>query len=334
MPIIRCLLFSLWVLFLSSVLGGRNDHAPIPHIEERTYKGEIRLTDFITDEALVLNPATAKSASPDAVYVLDYGGPSIKKFTSSGILAETFGNGRGSGPGEFDNPTDFDVAPDGDVYVSDPVNGRVSHFAPNGTHLGDYRTEHRPHRIAAFERGFVIMALSAEHMFEAYDGDERTTTYDTPSEYSLRESSAFDGFIAGTTQRGVVYAGLWYGRLIAFGRSGTIRFNRPSRNESSPPNIIRTRSGDTVTERVDRENASISALSVCIDEGYTYVLSRDFERDGVAVLDRYHLESGDYEASFRLEYEDARLRDVAVSKNRLYAAAYNGVIVAGEIPGE
>jgi hypothetical protein len=113
-------------------------------LSDRTYEGKISLTEVVDDAAVLLDPMSVASTSSDAFYVLDFGVPVVKKFTPSGEQTNAFGNGSGSGPGEFENPTDFDVAPDGEIYVSDPVNGRVSHFAPDGSHIGDYRTESHP----------------------------------------------------------------------------------------------------------------------------------------------------------------------------------------------
>jgi tripartite motif-containing protein 71 len=44
----------------------------------------------------------------------------------------------GTGPGQFDNPGDIGIGPNGDVYVVDFFNHRVQYFTPSGTYLGEW----------------------------------------------------------------------------------------------------------------------------------------------------------------------------------------------------
>jgi tripartite motif-containing protein 71 len=44
----------------------------------------------------------------------------------------------GSGDGQFDEPWDVGVAPDGTVFVTDPDNDRVQYFTPSGSFLGKW----------------------------------------------------------------------------------------------------------------------------------------------------------------------------------------------------
>lgn len=319
-------LFGYSLLFPSSMDGEAKPK------NDRVYKGEVQLREVITDESL-LNPFSAKTNTQEALYVFDFGAPAVKKYTMSGNLILEMGNGNGRGPGEFENPTDFDISPKGEIYVSDPVNGRVSHFAPDGEHISDYRTESRPHRVVALEDGYVIMTLSEEYMFEKYSEDDLKSVYETPSRYSLRESDAFEGFLASDEQEGIIYAGLWYGRLVGLDQSGSVRFDVPTLDGSPPPDIIRSRSGNTVTERVDRENATISSLNISVYNDLIYTLSRDYDQDRIPVIDAYNITNGEYFSSLRLEYKKGQIRDATVYGDKIYAVSYNGEVLEGDIQG-
>ncbi len=53
----------------------------------------------------------------------------IQVFDDKGRLLSVFGS-RGSDPGEFERPTDLDIAGDGRIYVADFGNHRIQVFSP------------------------------------------------------------------------------------------------------------------------------------------------------------------------------------------------------------
>jgi DNA-binding beta-propeller fold protein YncE len=63
------------------------------------------------------------------VYVADFKNHRIQVFTGQGTLLALFG-AQGSGPGEFERPTDLDIGPDGRIYLVDFGNDRIQVFAP------------------------------------------------------------------------------------------------------------------------------------------------------------------------------------------------------------
>lgn len=70
-------------------------------------------------------------AGDDGVYVLDPGTRELLAFTPVGALRWRAG-GRGEGPGQLKRPVDLTFAPNGDIAVLDPDNGRVSFFDRSG----------------------------------------------------------------------------------------------------------------------------------------------------------------------------------------------------------
>ncbi len=84
-------------------------------------------TGFVSPEAIALGPG-------GEIYVLDEGCPCVKKFDADGNLLGSWGSS-GSGPGQFDTPTDLTVDANGDVYVTDGVLERIQKFDANGGFL-------------------------------------------------------------------------------------------------------------------------------------------------------------------------------------------------------
>jgi DNA-binding beta-propeller fold protein YncE len=71
----------------------------------------------------------------DAVYVLDQGRTRIAKFSAEGGVLTVWGS-KGSGDGQFDDPTSVAIDPKTNkVYVADPINRRIQIFDSNGKFL-------------------------------------------------------------------------------------------------------------------------------------------------------------------------------------------------------
>lgn len=77
----------------------------------------------------------------------------------------------GSGPGQFDDPRDVAVAPDGNVYVVDANNSRVQYFTSSGSYLGEWGGSgtgqgqfQNPQQIAIDKDGNVFVSDGANRV--------------------------------------------------------------------------------------------------------------------------------------------------------------------------
>jgi DNA-binding beta-propeller fold protein YncE len=71
----------------------------------------------------------------DSVYVVDQGHTRIVKFSPDGQVLAVWGS-KGTGDGQFDDPTSVAVDPTTNkVYVADPINRRLQLFDSNGKFL-------------------------------------------------------------------------------------------------------------------------------------------------------------------------------------------------------
>jgi streptogramin lyase len=149
-----------------------------PHGIHVDQEGNVWVTDFAT------NADSTK-------------GQQVHKFSPTGELLLSLGTpGRaGNGPGQFNQPNDVIVAPDGSIFVSDGHSGqgmttvaamnegrangmtaRVMKFAPDGTFIkewgqigtlhGEFRT---PHALAFDSQGRLWVADRGNHRIEIFD---------------------------------------------------------------------------------------------------------------------------------------------------------------------
>ena len=170
---------------------------PVPPIFkfDRT-TGEV-LANFGAD--LFVTPHGIHADAEGNVWVTDFAGNDagtrghqVFKFSPTGEVLLTLGTAgqAGSGPNQFNQPTDVVTGPDGSIYVADGHNGqnnpprpegstgRILKFSPDGTFIkewgqigprhGEFRT---PHALAFDSQGRLWVADRGNHRIEIFDQD-------------------------------------------------------------------------------------------------------------------------------------------------------------------
>ncbi|MES2306300.1 MAG: 6-bladed beta-propeller [Gemmatimonadota bacterium] len=84
------------------------------------------------DGGMLSNIADLAEGADGALYVLDNRSPKVIVFNRDGTVRRVMGNGKGEGPGEFSRPVSLAVAKNGDLFVADVAQQRISVFAAGG----------------------------------------------------------------------------------------------------------------------------------------------------------------------------------------------------------
>ena len=89
------------------------------------------------------------------------------------LIFETEWGGRGSEPGQLDNPSGIAVGTDGNIYVSDSGNARVQRFTPDGEHLDTWQlpTTSRPVGLVVRPDGVTLVTDFTEDQVLVLDAD-------------------------------------------------------------------------------------------------------------------------------------------------------------------
>jgi len=171
-----------------------NPVPPIFKFDRNT--GEV-LANFGAD--LFVTPHGIHADVAGNVWVTDFAGNDtgtrghqVFKFSPTGEVLLTLGTAGqpGSGPNQFNQPTDVVTGPDGSIYVADGHNGqnnpprpegstgRILKFSPDGTFIrewgqigprhGEFRT---PHALAFDSQGRLWVADRGNHRIEIFDQD-------------------------------------------------------------------------------------------------------------------------------------------------------------------
>ncbi len=124
--------------------------------EEFTYDG--------TDENVDLKVFKIFNYNVDQngnIYFEESSDASIHVFNSEGKHIRTIGR-RGQGPGEFEQPSDFSILPDGGFVALDLRSYRTSFFDPNGKYIKSHRWDRFRTGLFLCTDSFYISTLSFE----------------------------------------------------------------------------------------------------------------------------------------------------------------------------
>jgi len=186
--------FTIFVLTASLIITGysqtrksiKHNSNKITIIHQKTHKrvyckSSPRLLyklafDSTTIDSIVYRPTFCKFDQAGNIYVMDYSTFYIHKFSpvknSNRYTHTYFGRGKGKGPGEFVNPTDFKIHND-KIYIADPSNGCIEVYSTEGKFvkwiiLSDHRV---PQRLAIVNDRLIVEpeAHTQGDLFYLYD---------------------------------------------------------------------------------------------------------------------------------------------------------------------
>jgi hypothetical protein len=266
----------------------------------------------------LLNPMQVQVGADGTAYVLDYGDLTVKAFDANGAHLRTYGTGRGQGPGEAMNPTDFHVAENGDVWVLDPAQSRIQVFHPDARTGRTIAVTVPALRLAVHEAGFTTFAPSA-HLFQRFDADGRPGLAFGRLLPDQRERAiALQGEAKATADGGILYAPLRGGYIARFTRDGELAYYRQT-VESKPFPEMATRS-DGARVIPPQETHELSTVSAAV-QGDTAFLLTPATVDGKlrAVIDVYQVSTGRYQYTFRTPQPGTRA--IHVTPDHLYTTA-------------
>jgi len=283
------------------------DNFPTPKpqdLENRIFKSAKMLKEFsigLRAEDALSNPISVKMDKLGNVYILDWGDLSIKKFSPEGRFTNKFGKGRGQGPGEFQNPTDFKIAMNGDVWICDPSAGIITIFNADGSIKQTMRPKSLPHRIVCLNTGdFILMSTAkTNHLFEIYDPVGK---FKSSFGLLLRDQNKYpiltDGWVAIGEDNALYCALVRAGLLASFSSQGVLRFFVETIDRIPLPKIEVFAKGSGM--RIDPK-APWAALSLNISDCHIYILSwaGSIGRKGM-VVDTYRTADGAYLESFEI----------------------------------
>jgi hypothetical protein len=261
-------------------------------------------------------PTLLRTDERGDVYVLDSGDLHVKKLAADGRVAAAYG------AADLGNPTDFAVASDGEVWVVEPDQKRITVFSPVGAVARRIDLDERPMRLGLDGPGGFVSTWMAgsEGLFHHYSRTgERAGSFAALFPERLQNALALDGWLVPTGADSFVYLFRNAGLLAAFTTDGRPLFFRRTIEPVPLPEVRIDVAG---VQSVPRE-APLASISGSTVVGELWVLSA--EGRGERVLDVYDAGTGTYRYSVAPPEKDARY--VVVTADRLFSASARGVTI-------
>ncbi|MGQ0560550.1 MAG: 6-bladed beta-propeller [Gemmatimonadota bacterium] len=288
--------------------------APAPAAAQRTFTPVVWDTVFTVSgqiqDTLLLIPRLLRG-SHDRLYVYDYGDSQLKAFDSSGSLLWRIGR-QGVGPGEFRNPVDAEVAPDGTIWLLDGGAGRLTTVSPQGDFRSVVPLRGRTARdVIPLEDEVLLTPISPENAAWMSLSSSGELVAQGPYPLAEQRNAFFPRrqTIATNAQNGKTWAAVYF-----FGKTLVVYDGRELRCHGT---LVE---GQTLPTEppTDSADPTIWAAGIFFDDNRVMVLARGTTDGALRMLDEYSSSDCKYVRSVRLP-----LKVVAAAKTGdTYAFAY------------
>lgn len=142
-----------------------------------------------TGDGQFIYPVDMEIDNSDNVYVVDYTGHRVQKFSPGGAYQSQLGS-EGSGPGEFSYPYGIAIDSSNNVYVVDSSNHRIQKFDSDG----EYILQFGPKNPDLGEFNLVGIAIdSSDNVYVVDDSNNSIYKFDSDGEYILQFGSEGSG---------------------------------------------------------------------------------------------------------------------------------------------
>lgn len=329
---IHYLIFSILILATVISCSGEEQQAPdkasvvtnekgeVLAPEERSWKNEligeeISLHSGITDS--LLNGMAIKRDG-NHLYISDYGDMKVKKFSLDGRFVDSFG-GKGRGPGEFQQVTDFDITESGRLYVIDSKKMEMLVFDSESMEIiTEHKLETKPYRMAIVDDHIIIEATVAEKLFGRYnfEGTLKSRFGEIMDNQEKNAASVSGDIYATDNDTGFVYAPIYASYLFQFSGEGNRTLTTKGPDRIPFKETVQQARGDMRLVMPPRTEFETIDLKIFGNRVYDLLENKGEDNDlPQTFMDIYDLKSGGYLHSVALPVP---AREIFVSGDRLY----------------
>ena len=265
--------------------------------------------------------SSIKVSAKGDIYVFDIIEQAVIRFSNNGDFLSYISRGKGEGPGEFKNITDFEIDENDNIWFCDGSLNRITQLNLNNEVLNTYTLSYRPHRIAPLQKNMFVANVSRidQPLFCIYNRDAellRSFGYLLPEQ---KQSPFFaEGIMVVHTP--FIYFGLVRVNILAkYNLNGKLLFLRKTIDDTPLPKLIMKEISGQVATWIDPKTAQWVTVSLSVDENRNniYHLCGVPERGLSSTIDVYDADDGDYHYSIKLP---EKVKYLYVYDNAFYAA--------------
>lgn len=285
------------------------------------------------DSKILLYPLRLKVDKNGSIYILDVALRCVKQFSRTGDSLKTFGLGKGDGPGEFRSPFDFDIASNGDIYVSDNTKRTITIF-DSLTQLRKIvkpKDGGNPSRVLITEnKKLVVKTLSPGDFFRVYNlNGYKKVSFGNFLKYQQLHLLPIDITIC--DNRNKIYgAFIKAGYIFSFNDDGEMMFFKETMDNFAFPRLTFKKEGKSSSVYLDKK-APVVNWDISVDSyakrNIIFILvgfaSKEADESGLddkVIIDAYSSDEGNYLFSFKVPRSGKNLGVISckIKNNHLF----------------
>jgi|SRR5690554_3987419 len=277
-------------------------------------RSNIKLEKFINLEKLkIFRPASVKTDFQGNIYVLDISSPKIAVFSRDGSLISEIGKGKGQGPGELINPTDFSFDDNNNLWVVDPGQNRIVIFDIKNNILNHIKMIKPGYRIAVINNyKYIIIPFNNNELFAVYDNDIEINSFGNIIMQQEKFSILLSGLLSKDRTNNLYFTTDRSSLLLSYNHKGDLRFAVKTIEDLEPLPKLKE-----FNNQVMRLPDTFTSLSLSIKEDRIYILNRyDLGKQKSSYIDIYNNKNGQYIFTLMIP---AKIYSCDIKSNNIYA---------------
>lgn len=297
---------------------------------DRTFDASIALIEKISLEDLeIYRPSLFAVDEEGNIAIYDYAKHALLYLPEQNYRdIHYFAQGLGRGPGEFRNPTDLKFSPDGNIWLTDPEQARISVWTREGELVRTFNHGNIiPEEIGFTHSNYLICAQaysSRDGLFHLYtkEGTKVRAFGKLPPDI-VANSFGYAGIVSGDNNA-FYFAGMFSGFIRKYDSEGNQIFAVDTIDPVPTVEVV-TREVDIpgfsnarVTKRA--EDTITASVDLDVSGSYVYNLFSGTQSGIGGYIDVYEKATGEYVTSIRLKRSAYNLE---ITQDRLYITVYN-----------
>lgn len=291
--------------------------------KKRVFKGSPELLKRIKlEDHDIFQPSLLSAAPEDYIAFYDYSAHKIVTYNVNMGAINLLGEGLGGGPKEFRNPLGLMFDGQGNIWVADPKQARLTKWGVNGEILASFSTDKViPSRLVVTPERIITLSntIRPKGVFVMYDSLGKKMGSFEKIDSDIRYGSfLIDGYLARGDNNEIFWGSSYYGMIRKYDKSGELLFSRSTIEkitelEFENVNIAGLGKGFRTSE--DSKNA---VREMAFKDGNLFVLFSG-TKYAAKYLDVYDSKNGDYKFSFQL---DQSTIDMEIQDEKIWVIEY------------
>lgn len=270
-------------------------------VVDRSFK-EIKFRKIQTidlEPLKIYQPGNLKVLDSENIYLLDFSVPAVKKINIKNLDVMNIGKGKGKGPGELINPTDYFIDNNQNIWIVDGGLNSVLKFNSKNEFQQSLKSNHLIYRGAISSEGNIfLISSSGKNLFLKYNQDSLVNSFGQIISQQERYGILLSGKVEIDKANNLFFATDRSNLLVSYNTNGKLRFATNTITGSNllpKPEIIKN---DLIVLP-----KTFTTLDIKSNNEYICLLNTSrINNETISYIDFYNANTGLYSYSIRIPH--------------------------------